>query len=175
MDEQPTPPAGRVVQTGPATRSTAIAATLLGLLALGVVVIFARDRPDAFFASVIGAVGWAGLTIGFQATRDTTPPLAIRPDELPQTVSQLTAVARGTVYLAGIDAAAVAYSLPTHNYFICGIAFSMPIVIWDAFRRARRTERELRGTLWAPANSAWSSKGRHWFLVTEKEPFDEEL
>ena len=156
-------------------RSTAIAATLLGLLALWVLLILARDRPDAFFASAIGAVGWAGLTIALQATADTTPPLAIRPNELPQTVSQLTAVARGTVFLACLDAAAVAYSLPMHNYFACGIAFSAPIVIWDAFRRARRTERELRGTLWAPANSAWSSKGRHWFLVTEQEPLDEEL
>src|SRR5579859_4018748 len=175
MDEQRTPPAGRVVQTVSATRSTAIAATLLALLALGVLLTFARDRPDALFASAIGAAGWAGLMSVFQATRDTTPPLAIRPHELPQTVSQLTAVARGTAYLACIDAAAVAYSLPARNYLVCGMAFSAPIVIWDAFRRARRTERELGGTLWAPANSAWSSKGRHWFLVTEQEPFDEEL
>jgi hypothetical protein len=55
MDEQPTPPAGRVVQTGPATRSTAIAATVLALLALGVLLTFARNRSDAFFAGVIEA------------------------------------------------------------------------------------------------------------------------
>ena len=50
MDEPLTPRAGRVVQTGPATRSIAITATLLALLALlplGVVLILTRSRPCA--------------------------------------------------------------------------------------------------------------------------------
>jgi hypothetical protein len=175
MDEQRTPPAGRVVQTGPATRSTAIAATLLALVSLGVVLIFARNRPDAIFVSVLTAVAWGGLMIAFQAARGTPPPLAIRPDELPQTASLLTAVVRGAISLVFIYALGVAFTLATHNYVVFGIALAAPIMAWDSFRRARRTERESGGTLWAPAKIAWTAKGRYWFLVTEKEPFDEEL
>jgi hypothetical protein len=172
MDEQPTPPAGRVVQTGPATRSTAIAATLLALLALGVVLIFARDRADAIVTSVLEALVWGGLVIFFQAARGTRPPLVIRPDELPQTVGQLKVVVRATVFTACFYAAAVAYSLDVHMYFTCGIAFGTPIVIWYSFRRAKQTEHELSGTLWAPARMALGSKGRGWFLVTDEEPAD---
>ena len=40
---------------------------MLALLALGVLLTFARDRPDAFFTGVIEAPIWAGLMIVFQA------------------------------------------------------------------------------------------------------------
>ena len=152
----------------PATRATAIAATLLAVLALGIVLIFARDRTDAIVTSVIEAVVWAGLMLAFRATRGAPPPpLAIQPDELPQTVSQLATVVRGTVLIACLLAAAIAYSLDVHSYITCGIALGAPIMIWDSFRRASRTEREMGGTLWAPAKVAWKPKGRYWFLVTE--------
>jgi hypothetical protein len=84
----------------------------------------------------------------------------------------LKVVVRGTVLIACFYAAAVAYSLDVHMYFSCGIAFGAPIVIWYSFRRAKQTEHELSGTLWAPARMALGSKGRGWFLVTDEEPAD---
>jgi hypothetical protein len=166
MDEPLTPRAGRVVQTVPTTRAIAIAATLLALPSLAVVLILARDRPDAFFASVLIAVFWSVGMIVFQVTRGTPPPLAIRPDELPQTVGLLKTVIPGTVCFALLYALAAAFSLDTHSYVTFGIALGAPIVAWDSLRRSRRTERELGGTLWAPTRIAWTSRGRYWFLVT---------
>jgi hypothetical protein len=163
---------GRVVQTVPTTRAIAVAATLLALPSLALVLIFARNRPDAIFTSVVTAVVVGGGMIVFHATRDTPSPLAIQPDELPQTVSRLEAVVRGTVFLAFIYAFTVAFSLDQHIYITFGIALGTPIMTWDSVRQAKRTERELGGTLWAPTKIAWTRKGRYWFLVTETEPAD---
>jgi hypothetical protein len=172
IDEPLTPRKGRVVQTVPTTRAIAIAATLLALPSLALVLIFARNRPDAILTSVVTAVVVGGGMIIFHATMDTPSPLAIRPDELPQTANRLEAVVRGTVFLAFIYAFTVAFSLDQHIYITVGIALSTPIMTWDSVRQAKRTERELGGTLWAPTKIAWTRKGRYWFLVTETEPAD---
>lgn len=173
MAEEPTPPAGRVVRTVPTTRSVAIAATALALLALAVVLIFTRDREDALVTAVLTAVGYdAGLIIVAAVKGATPPPLAIRPAELPQMASQSQAVLQGVASLAGVDAFAVAFSFALHNYVAVGFVLGTPVLAWDLLRRARRTERESDGTLWAPVRMAWSAKGRRWFLVTEAEPAD---
>ena len=107
-----------------------------------------------------------------QARRGAPTPLAIRRDELPETVSLPTAVVRGVTFIAFAYVLCAALSLGMHNYFAFGIALGVPIVIWHSFRRAKQTERELGGTLWAPTRIAWTSQGRGWFVVTETEPAD---
>lgn len=173
MDEQATPPAGRVAQSEPATRSAAIASTVLALLALGVVLMFTRDRSHALATSALTAVAWdAAMIVVGMAKGPSPPPLAIRPAELPQTVSQFKAARQGTLFLACLFAFAVAFSFALHNYVAFGIVLGTPIMVWYSLGRTRGTERELGGTLWAPAKMAWTAKGRHWFLVTETDPAD---
>jgi len=151
----------------PATRIYSIAAALLALLALAVTLVLATDRVAVIVDSMFTAVLWAAVVILVQSrsAKKLAPPLRVGSDELPPTDSLRNA---GVRYIAGVvilDAAAVAYSLSFHQYIPVGIILGLPIVIWDSHRKAKRTELELRGTLWAINNFAGTPKSHPRYLV----------
>jgi hypothetical protein len=158
---------GAVVQTVPATRVYTIAAVLVALLALAVAIVFAQDRLAVIITSVPIAIIWGGATILMlpKIMKNVPPPLRISPDQLPPIACLWKAMVPSIALLVVVDAGAVVASLSVHECVPVGIRACAPIVVWDFFRKSKRTERELRGTLWDTTRFVWTSKSRSRYLV----------
>ena len=156
-----------VVQVVPATRTLAVVSTLVALLALAITIVVAQNRLLVLVTSVPLAAIYSGAMILIlpRLTDNAPPPLWLSTDQLPRPVPGWKAVAPVATLLVGVGAGAVAFSLSVHEYVAVGIVLGVPIMAWDAVRRARRTERKARGTLWSRTGFAWTSKDRIRYLV----------
>jgi hypothetical protein len=140
---------------------------MVALPTLAVFIFLAQDRVEAIVTPVVVAVLWAaGMSLALsRAGGKLAPPLRIGFDELPPIGSLRQAMVSFVALLAVFDAGAVAYSLTAHQYLPVGIMLGVPAGMWDALRKAKRTEREMRGTLWGTSNFAWTSRSRSRYLV----------
>jgi hypothetical protein len=158
-----------IVQAVPATRVSTVAATVIALLMLAVTVILAKDRLVVIITSVPMAVLWSGgMILLLPKIVNVPPPMRVSPDQLPPTASLWKVVVPGVTLLAAVGAAAVVFCLSVHEYVPVGIVLGGPILVWDSFRRAERTQRELRGILWTTTGFAWTSKDRIRYLSPER-------
>jgi hypothetical protein len=150
----------------PVIRVEAVAATALALLALAVTAMLEKDKLDALTSAIVEAALWSGFMI-FVLPRvaSAMPPVPVTTDQLPPTAPLWKKAAPSIVFMAGFEAAAVAYSLFAQQYFGLGVALALPILIWVKLRRAGRTERELYGQLWTTAGLAWTSKSHTRYIV----------
>jgi len=159
--------AGTVVQTVPAARAYATVATLEGLLALAVMMIDQGDWLSVLIGCLFGAVIWGGLLIWMRSRSGNEPLRLIAPDELPPKSRLWQVTVTGAAFLAVFYAGAVAAALSFRTDFLVGLALGVPIVLWDSFRKAKRAERELRGTLWGTATIGWAPNDRLRYLVAD--------
>jgi hypothetical protein len=151
----------------PATRTLAVVSTLVALLTFAITIVLARDRLVVLVTSVPLAVLYSGAMILMlpRLADNAPPPVWLSPDQLPRPVPGWKAVAPGATLLVGVGAGAAAFSLSVHEYVAVGIVLGVPIMAWDSVRRAQRTERNARGTLWSSTGFAWTSKDRIRYLV----------
>lgn len=161
-----------VVQTVPAGRVTAIASALIALIAFAVALIIVHDRARVVVTTLLGAVIWGGLMVASltRMARRLPPPLRVQPDELPRKANPATALIPGIALFAIVDAVILFTSIYLQHSSSVGTALGImlggPIVLAGTLVNARRTERELGGTLWSPPTVAWTAKNRIRYLVS---------
>jgi hypothetical protein len=159
----------RVVQAAPAARGRAIVATALALPSFAITVILAEHRLDALVVSALTALLWSGGMIAMlrMSHKAQPPPVLIEQNELPPIAATWKITALSTALLTVLDVGAVVFSLAVQpqTYIIVGIILGAPVVIWSAFLRIERTQRQYQGTLWFNTGIAWTSKDRSPHIV----------
>lgn len=160
------------VEAAPVARGDVIGFAVLAVPTFTLMVAFTGHWLTTLLTGLVVAALWSATVIWLSARlRRLPPPRCLAPGQIPPGAAPRAVLLRNFSVYVVVYAAVVIWSVLAHPQFdaAAGIVLGGPAVVWDQLRRIRRTEREMGGTLWVPAQLTWT-RSRARYLTPSARP-----